>query len=243
MPPLAVAIGLSLLGSLGGLILASSLLWFPDSARHRILPWLVSYAVGAMLGAALLAILPEVLTAIGTRAALGTLLAGLIFFFVLETLVVWRHCHNGACEIHTAAASLVLISDALHNFVDGAVIGATVMTSMPLAVSAALAVAAHEIPQEVGDFAILLHAGYSRTRAFTLNVVSGLSAILGATTAFVALHQVPTLVPYVLSFAAAGFLYVALADLMPNLHRGTTGVAAIRHVLLVCAGILSIMAF
>ena len=118
---------------------------------------------------ALLALLPEALETLPPTTALGTLLAGVLTFFLLEKLVLWRHCHDAhECEVHTSsAASLVIIGDAFHTFVDGAVIAAAVLTSIPLGVTTALAVAAHEIPQEVGDVAILLRAGYSRTQAFT----------------------------------------------------------------------------
>ena len=111
-----------------------------------------------------------------------TLLAGILAFFLLEKLVLWRHCHDAhECEVHTSsAASLVIVGDAFHTFVDGAVIAAAVVTSMPLGITTALAVATHEIPQEVGDVAILLRAGYSRMRAFTLNLLAGLGGILGA---------------------------------------------------------------
>ena len=136
------------------------------------MPWLVSYAVGTLLGVALLALLPEALEHTAVHARVRPLLAGILLFFVLEKLVLWRHCHTDPCEVHGAAASLVLIGDAFHNFVDGAMIGTAVVTSIPLGVSTAIAVATHEVPQEVGDFAVLLHSGYSRTRAFVLNILS-----------------------------------------------------------------------
>ena len=240
---LATALGLSLLGSFGGLLLASLLLLFNDRVRVRLVPWLVSYAVGALLGVALLELLPEALGRLPATSALGTLLVGILTFFVLEQLVLWRHCHTHQCEVHSGAASMVLIGDAFHNFVDGAVIGAAVMTSVPLGVSTAIAVAAHEIPQEVGDFAILLAAGYSRTRALWLNVLSGASGIAGAVMAFAAIDALPRLLPYVLIFAAASFLYIAMADLIPDLHRGQIDGKAFRQVLLVGAGVATVLGF
>ena len=177
MSPLFNAIGLSLIGSFGGLLVASTLLLFRDGLREKLVPWLVSYAVGTLLGVALLALLPEALEAMHPRRVFESLLAGILLFFVLEKLVLWRHCHTNDCEVHGTAASLVLVGDAFHNFVDGAMIGAAVLTSLPLGVSTAIAVATHEVPQEVGDFAVLLHAGYSRRRALLLNVLSGVSAL------------------------------------------------------------------
>ena len=237
MPLLVAAVGLTLLGSLGGLLLASALLFFDDRVRSRVIPWLISYAIGTMLAVALLGVIPEALGQLPARTVLGTLLAGIMAFFVLEKLVLWRHCHTHDCEAHGAAAPLVLIGDAFHNFIDGVVIGTAVLTSVPLGISTAIAVAAHEIPQELGDFAILLGAGYSRRRALILNVLSGTSAIAGAVAAIAALDWVPALSPYVLSFAAASFLYIAMADLIPDLHRGRIDARAFRQLLLVGAGI------
>jgi zinc and cadmium transporter len=235
---LTAAIGFSVLGSVGGLATASILLLLGDGLRVRLVPWLISYAVGTLLGVALLALLPEALRSLQPPVALGTLLAG-----VLEKLVLWRHCHTGHdCEVHTSsAASLVIIGDAFHTFVDGALIAAAVLTSIPLGATTALAVAAHEIPQEVGDFAILLRAGYSRSRALTLNVLSATGGILGALAMLAASQTVPNLIPYVLSFAAGSFLYVAMSDLIPDLHRGGLEGGPAKQLLLIGAGILTII--
>jgi zinc and cadmium transporter len=234
---------LSLLGGLGGLIVASGVLLINDSLRSRIIPWLVSYAVGALLGVSMLALLPESLRLLPSERVCGTLLAGILLFFVLEKLVLWRHCHTHDCEVHESSVILVLFGDAFHNFVDGAVITSAVMTSVPLGLSSALAVAAHEIPQEVGDFAILLHAGYSRGRALLLNILSAASSALGAVAAFAAIEIIPPMLPYLLVLAAASFLYVAMSDLIPGLHRGRTDANSMRQVLLIAAGVATILVF
>lgn len=243
MPLFAIALGLSLLGGLGGLFVASGVLLFTDAARARLVPWLVSYAVGALLGVSLLAILPKALEVLPPAHVFATLLAGILLFFVLEKLVLWRHCHTHECEVHESAAGLVMVGDAFHNFVDGALIAAAVMTSVPLGVSTAIAVAAHEIPQEVGDFAILLHAGYSRRRAMMVNGISAAASAGGAMLALVAFDVMPRVLPYCLALAAASFLYVAMADLIPGLHRGRTDSSSMRQVLLVAAGIATILVF
>src|SRR5262249_45626017 len=142
---LATALGLSLLGSCGGLLVASSFFLFSPSIRTRLVPWLVSYAVGALLGVALLALLPEALAELSPQAVFGTLLAGILIFFVLEKLVLLRHCHTDECKVHGATAPLVFVGDAFHNFLDGAIICTAVLTSVPLGVNTAIAVAAHEI--------------------------------------------------------------------------------------------------
>jgi zinc and cadmium transporter len=243
VPLLATALGLSVLGSCGGLLVASSLLLFTDRIRSRVVPWLVSYAVGALLGVALLALLPEALDAIQPTHALGTLLAGILVFFVFEKLVLLRHCHTDECQVHGATAPLVLFGDAFHNFIDGAIISTAVLSSVPLGVNTAVAVAAHEIPQEVGDFAILLAAGYSRSRAMLLNLVSGVSGIVGAVLAYGAVELVPAMRPYVLSFSAASLMYIAMSDLIPDLHRGQADTNSLRQVVLIAGGIATVVVF
>lgn len=241
MPLAATAIGLSLLGGFGGLVVASSVLLFPARVRDRLVPLLVSYAVGALLGVALLELLPQALSRLDARRVLGTLLLGILSFFVLEKLAIWRHCHTHDCEVHRASGPLVLLGDAAHNFLDGAVIAAAAVTSIPLAVSTAIAVFAHEIPHEIGDFAILLHAGYSRSRALLFNATSAASGVVGAALSLVFLDAVPKLEPYFLSFATASFLYVAMSDLIPDLHRGTFDDNPLRQALLLGAGIGTVL--
>lgn len=238
----AVAVGLSVLGSFGGLLAASTFLLVGDHIRVRLVPWLISYAVGTLLGVALLALLPEALEYLPPSRAMVTLLAGVLTFFLLEKLVLWRHCHDtDECAVHTSsAASLVIVGDAFHTFVDGAVIAAAVATSIPLGITTALAVATHEIPQEVGDIAILLRAGYSRLRAFTLNLVSGVGGVLGAVLMLAAWHSLPNALPYVLAFAAGNFLYVAMADLIPDLHRGGLEGGPLRQLLLIALGLATV---
>jgi len=240
---LATALGLSLLGSCGGLLVASSFFLFSASVRTKLVPWLVSYAVGALLGVALLALLPEALAELSPQAVFGTLLAGILIFFVLEKLVLLRHCHTDEYKVHGATAPLVFVGDAFHNFLDGAIICTAVLTSVPLGINTAVAVAAHEIPQEVGDVAVLLAAGYSRSQALLLNIVTGVSGILGAIVAFTAVEIVPGIRPYVLAISSASLLYIAMSDLIPDLHRGTIDASALRQVILIAAGIGTIVVF
>jgi zinc and cadmium transporter len=242
------ALGLSVIGSLGGLLTASAFLLVGDRVRTRLVPSLVSYAVGTLLGAALLGLLPQALEDLRPPAAFSALLTGIFTFFILEKLVLWRHCHDTVdCQVHKTTASLVIIGDAFHTLVDGAVIAAAVMTSVPLGVTTALAIAAHEIPQEVGDFAILLAAGYPRRRAFGLNLLSGLAGLVGAMLILVSAASAPRMLPWVLAFASGNFLYVAMADLIPSLHRGGPGHSAATNggsflqVLLIAAGVATIV--
>ncbi|MBI4886642.1 MAG: ZIP family metal transporter [Acidobacteria bacterium] len=237
-----VALGLSLVGGLGGLLVASGVLLISDATRSKLVPWLVSYAVGALLGVSMLALLPTTLEQLPATRVFPTLLLGILLFFVLEKLVLWRHCHVHDCEVHDGSVVPVLVGDTIHNFVDGAVIAAAVITSVPLGISTAFAVAVHEIPQELGDFAILLHAGYSRGRALLLNVLSAVASAAGAVAAFVAFDVIPRMLPYFLALAAASFLYVAMADLIPGLHRGRTDAGSLRQILLIAAGVGTVLA-
>lgn len=243
MPLLGVALALSIFGSCGGLLVASSLLLFTQRIRTRLIPWLVSYAVGALLGVALLALLPEALESLPAATVFGTLLFGILTFFVLEKLVLLRHCHTDECQVHGATVPLVLIGDAFHNFIDGAIICTAVLTSIPLGVNTAVAVAAHEIPQEVGDVAILLAAGYSRSRALLLNILSGASGIVGALVAYTAVGVLPGIRPFILAFSSASLLYIAMSDLIPDLHRGQIDANSARQVILIAAGIFTIVGF
>jgi zinc and cadmium transporter len=236
-----IALGLSLLGGLGGLLVASGVLLIRDRLRAMLVPWLVSYAVGALLGISMMGLLPESLESLPAGRVFATLLGGILLFFILEKLVLWRHCHTHDCEVHESTVASVMIGDTFHNFVDGAVIAAAVLTSVPLGVSTAVAVAAHEIPQEIGDFAILLHAGYSRRKALLLNVLSALASAAGAIGAFLAFDIVPRTLPYFLVLAASSFLYVAMADLIPGLHRGRTDASSLRQIILIALGIATMV--
>jgi zinc and cadmium transporter len=240
-----LALLLAAAGSVGGLITAALLLAAGPAIRERVVPWLVSYAVGTLLGAALLALTPEALESQQPTRVFGVLLAGIMTFFLLEKLVLWRHSHDDhdmpAPHVHRSAATLVIAGDALHTFVDGAVIAAAVLVDPALGLTTALAIAAHEIPQEAGDFAILLAAGYSRRRALVLNLTSAVGGVAGALAMLLFGERAPEILPHVLAFAAGNFLYVAMADLIPTLHHGTLDRNALRQLVLIGMGILTIV--
>jgi zinc and cadmium transporter len=252
MPLLVWIVLFTLLGGALSALAASLFLVAPESVRTRVLPHLVSFATGALLGAALLGLLPHAIEAAGISGTHNvglTLLAGLLVFFVLEKMVIWRHCHQEVCEGHVppvhasdahrdaASASLILIGDGFHNVLDGVLIAAAFMTDVHLGVVTAVAVFAHEIPQEVGDLAILLHGGFTRSRAMTLNLVSSLTSVLGGVVAYYALGRVTWLLPYALAFAAASFIYVAVADLIPGLHRRVDARAGAEQLLFIGLGV------
>jgi len=237
---LAWILGFSLLGSLGAVGGAALLLAFPDEVRQRLVPALIAYAAGTLLGAAFLGMIPAAAGNAPVRAVSATVLAGIVLFFLLERLVLWRHGHEAGGSSNPAAP-LILVGDAFHNFVDGVVIAAAFLTSVPLGVAAGLAVAAHEVPQEVGDFAILLDGGYSRRKALALNVLSSTATLPGALAGYFWLADVQGVVPYVLALSASSFIYIAVADLLPGLHRRPSG--GWRQLALLLAGIGTIAAF
>jgi zinc and cadmium transporter len=237
-----IALALSAVGGFGGLSVAAGLCLFPERVRQRVVPALVSYAVGALLGVALLHLLPEASDVLGTRKALATMLIGIVTFFILEKLALWRHTQGGI-RPSLPTAQLVLIGDSAHNFMDGALIGAAALVSVSLAASTAIAVLAHEIPHELGDFAILLNAGYSRRRALWLNSLSESAGLVGALAAVNTLRHLPKWSPHFLAFASASFVYVAMADLMPEMHRGAIDVAPGWQVVLLTAGVLTVAIF
>ena len=230
----------SLLSSVGSIAVASLLLALPERVRRTVIPWSLSYATGTLLSAAFLGLIPGALERLPALPVLGTTLGGMVLFFGLEKVVLWRHAGHDAPAGQQAAGALVLVGDGLHNFVDGAVLAGAFLTGTALGVAATVAVVAHEIPHEMGDFAILLDSGYSRARALVFNTLSGLVALVGALVAYLALESVRGAVPYILALSAASFLYIAAADLIPSLHRQPGLAAALGQLLLLLVGIATV---
>ncbi len=235
---------------LGGVLSVACAGIFALTARAAWVPMLVSYAIGALLGAAFLEMLPHAFEGgKSVRVVAATVLAGIFIFFILEKLVLWRHCHVEDCEVHDHHADahdhgrsgmLILIGDSFHNFVDGILIAAAFLENTQLGIVTALAVIAHEIPQEVGDFLILLHSGYSRTRAFMLNLLSSLAMFAGGLIAYFALQTLQEWVQTIIALAAASMIYVAVADLIPGLHKRRELKATLSQSVLIALGVASI---
>ncbi|HWP94791.1 MAG TPA: ZIP family metal transporter [Gammaproteobacteria bacterium] len=242
----------TLLGGVLSALAASVFLLLPEAGRERLLPHLVSFAIGALLGAAFLGLLPHALEGGGlanVHALGGTFVFGIIAFFTLEKAVIWRHCHADACEAHAphdpravAAGRLILIGDGLHNFIDGLLIGAAFLTDFHLGVVTSFAVIAHEIPQEVGDVATLLNSGFSRRQSFLYNMAAGFTGVLGGVVAYFAFATAAPYLPYALMLAASSFVYVAVADLIPGLHRRVDIRGSAAQIALILTGLLLIYA-
>jgi len=244
MPTLAWISGAAVTGSVISVAIAAL---FALSAPASWVPALVSFAIGALLGAVFLEILPHAIGAAASlQAIFATVLGGILGFFVLEKLVLWRHCHVEDCEAHDHHAEpndhgrsglMIIIGDAFHNFVDGILIAAAFLQSTELGVVTAAAIIAHEIPQEIGDFVILLHSGYSKAAALALNLASSLAMLVGALLAYFTLQSAEQWIATVLALAAASMIYVAVADLIPGLHRRPELRATAQQVTLIALGV------
>ncbi|HCU85200.1 MULTISPECIES: ZIP family metal transporter [unclassified Methylophilus] len=281
--------GMVLACLLGGVLSVCVAAIFALNAKKHWVPLLVSYAIGALLAAVFLEILPHAIeTSPNIEAMTATMLFGVLLFFTLEKLVLWRHCHGEHCEMHAMhdeahcpelhpeqqagkkpqgaikfklpqaqpaqvvghhhahahdggrSGLMIMVGDTFHNFVDGILICAAFMVDMQVGLVTALAIIAHEIPQEVGDFLILLHSGYSKKKAFLFNIGSSLATLAGGLLAYLALNLVQQWVPYILSLAAASMLYVAVADLIPGLHKRTALRDTLSQLLLIVLGVASV---
>jgi zinc and cadmium transporter len=213
-----------LVASVAGGTLSAGLAALALTLRASWIPMLVSFAIGALLGAAFLEVIPHAFEQGEAHQVAFSILGGIFGFFVLEKLLLYRHCHTENCEVHDAhdhgrSGTLIVVGDTVHNFVDGVLIAAAFLQSTELGVVTAVAIIAHEIPQEVGDFLILLHSGYSRLRALAMNLVSSTATLVGGVIGYFSLQLIDGLEPILLGVVAASMIYVAVADLIPGLHR------------------------
>ena len=244
----------TLLFSIGGgllsLALAVAYALLPDHIHVRTMRHLVSAATGALLGAAFIGLLPEALAArpdVVPAQVMATVLGGILVFFTLEKTLIWRHAHLHDHEPHAESAVrtsgyMIMVGDSFHNLLDGILIAAAFMTEIKLGIITGLAVIAHELPQELGDFVIMLNSGMSRGKALGLNALSGLATVVGALATLAAGVAVNAALPYLLAFTASGFIYVAVADLIPSLHRHTSMVDTLQQVILITLGLTLIVA-
>lgn len=253
------------IGGVLSVLAASVFLLLSEQQRHKALPHGISFAIGALLTGAFCGLIPHAFEEVPVAEMenlSATILAGILLFFVLEKLLVWRHCHSHACEAHgedahqahdhghshgpaaakrRAAGVFIILGDSIHNFVDGVLIAAAFLTDIQLGIVTSLAVAAHEIPQEVGDFAILLHSGYSRGKALLYNILASLATVVGGVLAYFSLGDLHHLLPYFLTLAASSFIYIAVADLIPSLHQKTDIKTSLQQIGFILAGVVLIL--
>lgn len=255
MSTLAWIIVASLFGGVLSLLFAALLTL---NTKASWVSMLVSYAIGALLGTSFLNTLPEALELAEDPTQIMTIvLIGILLFFILEKLVLWRHCHMNECKVHDPlhgysntltsgehdfgrSGMMIIVGDTFHNFVDGILIAAAFLVDVQLGIVTSIAIFAHEIPQEAGDFIILLNSGYSRQRAFLLNLLSSFATLIGGVLAYFMLHELDYLVLPLLGFATASMIYVAMSDLIPGLHKRPEIKATFQQVTLILLGIGSI---
>jgi zinc and cadmium transporter len=241
------------IGGVLSILVAGIFLMLPENVRSKILPHGISFAIGALLAVAFWGLIPHAFEEVKPdqfQLLSGTILVGILSFFVLEKLLIWRHCHSGSCEAHgddehnshdnQSAGTLIIIGDSIHNFVDGVLIAAAFLTDVKLGIVTSLAVAAHEIPQEVGDFAILLHSGYSKSKALFYNVLASFTTVIGGILAYYFLEDLHDVLPFFLALASSSFIYIAVADLIPSLHKKTDIKTSLHQIVLIIAGVLVI---
>lgn len=212
-----------------------------EGLLKRILFILIAFAAGALLGAAFLDLIPEAMEKSPSANVFGYALFGILSFFVLERFIFWRHCHDGKCDVHTFSY-LNLIGDGVHNFIDGMVIAAAFLTNVPLGVVTTIAIIFHEIPQEIGDFGILVYGGFSRFKALLFNFLSSLTAFIGAISTYFFSSYIESSLTFLLALAAGGFIYIATADLMPELQKEADFRKSVVQLFSLIAGILLLWA-
>jgi len=229
--------------SLISLIGVVSLL-FDEKRLEKILFWLISFAAGSMLGGAFIHLLPELINSgnVSTYTSIS-ILSGIFIFFILEKIIHWRHCHVLTSNDHPHSLALMnLIGDGLHNFLDGVLIAGSYMVSPSVGLATTVAVALHEIPQEIGDFGVLIHAGLTRTKALFFNLLSALVSVAGAFLTIWLYSLTTNIINTITAFAAGGFIYIAVGDLLPELKKESGLVDSLKQIFGLLAGI-AIMIF
>lgn len=232
----AWAIGSTILVSLISLV-GIVTLGLNEVTLKKIVFLLMGFSAGALLGGAFLHLIPEATERAGEINIYLWVIFGIIAFFFLERFLYWRHCHNGVCDVH-AFTYLNLIGDGFHNLIDGMVIAASYSVNIHVGIITTIAVISHEIPQELGDFGVLIYGGFSKRKAIFWNLISGLTAVVGAIIGFYFYNHVAGFTPTLLAFTAGGFIYIAGSDLIPELHREKISVRSNLAFLFFIAGLV-----
>jgi zinc and cadmium transporter len=192
-----------------------------DKLLDKIVLLLVSLSAGALMGGAFLHLLPESVELSEGLDVFIFVLVGFALFFLIEKVLHWRHCHKGECQVHTFTY-MNLIGDSIHNFIDGLIMATSFVISIPLGMTTTMAIALHEIPQEIGDFGVLIYGGFTKKKALVLNFLTALTAVLGGLIGFFISNMVENVKLFILPFAAGGFLYIAASDLIPEIRKETS---------------------
>jgi zinc and cadmium transporter len=230
----------SILGSVGAITAAGGFMFLSDKYQKALIPILIAFATGVLLTAAFLGLIPEAVKGVGEpHIIMPFILGGILFFFIMEKVVIWRNCRDKECEVHShASGPIILIGDSLHNLTDGVVISAAFLIDVNLGIVAGLTIMVHELAHETGDFGVLLHSGYTKKKAFTYNIISSSTTIPAAIISYFVLDAIIFIVPFLLAISAASFIYIALSDLTPDLHQHTDLKYMVRQLIMIILGIL-----
>lgn len=208
-----------------------------ENQLNKILLILVSLSAGVLMGGAFLHLLPEAVESNQEADIFIFVLVGFILFFIIEKVLHWRHCHNGKCDVHTFHY-MNLIGDSIHNFIDGLIIAASFIASIPLGLTTTIAIAAHEIPQEIGDFGVLIYGGFEKKRAILLNFIVALTIVIGGIIGYFISKNIEHAVTFLLPFAAGGFIYISATDLIPEIKKETNIKKSMATMLVFLVGII-----
>ena len=230
----------SILGSAGAITIASVFVFLGEKIQKALIPTLIAFATGVLLAVAFLGLIPESIEEVGEpHLIMPYILGGILFFFIMEKIVIWRNCRDKTCEVHShASGPIILMGDSLHNLTDGIVIATAFLGGLNLGIVAGLTIIIHEISHETADFGILLHSGYSKKKAFVYNIISSSTTIPASILSFFILGVLESIVPFFLAISAASFIYIALSDLTPDLHQHTDFKYIIRQLAIIFFGIL-----
>jgi len=211
---------------------------------NKILIYFVSFSAGALLADAFVHLLPSVVETSGFGLTISlSLLGGILMFFILEKVIKWRHCHDADCREHARSFAYInILGDAVHNFIDGLIIAASYIVSIPVGIATTMAVIFHEIPQEIGEFGLLLYGGFSKAKALLVNFLSALTAILGAIAGLLLAGAFSNIQEILVPIAAGGFIYIAGSDLIPEMHKETKLAKSLIQILVFLAGIAVMIA-
>jgi zinc and cadmium transporter len=230
----------SVLGSIGAITAAGSFMFLNENYQKMLIPILIAFATGVLLTVAFLGLIPEAVEGVGEpHIIMPYILGGILFFFIMEKVVIWRNCRDNSCEVHShASGPIILIGDSLHNLTDGVVIAAAFLSGLNLGIVAGFTIIFHELAHETGDFGVLLHSGYSKKKAFIYNIVSSSTTIPASIVSYFLFDSIAFAVPFLLAIAAASFIYIALSDLTPDLHQHTDLKYILRQLAFIILGIV-----
>lgn len=228
------------MGSAGAICIAATFVFLAEKYQEALIPLLIAFATGVLLAAAFLGLIPEAVEAVEEpHIIMPYILGGILFFFIMEKIIIWRNCRDQSCDIHShASGPIILFGDALHNLTDGVVITAAFLLGINLGFVAGITILVHELSHETADFGVLLHSGYSKKKAFIYNLISSSTTIPAAIIAYYILDSLESIVPFLLAISAASFIYIALSDLTPDLHQHTGLKYIVRQLIFITIGVL-----